>query len=243
MKKSYSFILVLILMAGLLCSCHINKVSGDGNVVSKEIPIKDYDEIQIEGENVDFKYMQSDDVPYLKVETDQNIMDLLDINTDSKVLVVRPKNRHTGINPTRFIVITNSTAPKEFKMAGGGNCDLGKGLNGKKLEIRFAGGGTIKADSIAITRLDCEIASSGTVSLSGKTEKMNIKSAGSSKIKAFGLETEELTCKAAGSTHIEITANKAISTKIAGSGTIRYKGNPNIKEKSIIGSGSITKVD
>lgn len=50
MKKSYSFILVLILMAGLLCSCHINKVSGDGNVVSKEIPIKDYDEIQIEGE-------------------------------------------------------------------------------------------------------------------------------------------------------------------------------------------------
>ena len=150
---------------------------------------------------------------------------------------------HTGINPTRFIVITNSTALKEFKMAGGGNCDLGKGLNGKKLEIRFAGGGTIKADSIAITRLDCEIAGSGTVSLSGKTEKMNIKSAGSSKIKAFGLETEELTCKAAGSTHIEITANKAISTKIAGSGTIRYKGNPNIKEKSIIGSGSITKVD
>ena len=208
MKKSYSFILVFILMAGLLCSCHINKVSGDGNVVSKEIPIKDYDEIQIEGENIDFKYMQSDDAPYLKVETDQNIMDLLDINTDSKELVVRPKNRHTGINPTRFIVITNSTALKEFKMAGGG-----------------------------------EIAGSGTVSLSGKTEKMNIKSAGSSKIKAFGLETEELTCKAAGSTHIEITANKAISTKIAGSGTIRYKGNPNIKEKSIIGSGSITKVD
>ncbi|MFQ9020782.1 MAG: GIN domain-containing protein [Parabacteroides merdae] len=61
--------------------------------------------------------------------------------------------------------------------------------------------------------------------------------------KRSGLETEELTCKAAGSTHIEITANKAISTKIAGSGTIRYKGNPNIKEKSIIGSGSITKVD
>lgn len=76
MKKSYSFILVFILMAGLLCSCHINKVSGDGNVVSKEIPIKDYDEIQIEGENIDFKYMQSDDAPYLKVETDQNIMDL-----------------------------------------------------------------------------------------------------------------------------------------------------------------------
>lgn len=77
MKKSYSFIFVFTLMAGLLCSCHINKVSGDGNVVSKEIPIEDYDEIQIEGENIDLKYMQSGDAPYLKVETDQNIMDML----------------------------------------------------------------------------------------------------------------------------------------------------------------------
>ena len=85
MKKSYSFILVLILIAGLLCSCHINKVSGDGNVVSKEIPIKDYDEIQIEGENVDFKYMQSDDVPYLKVETDQNIGKILKVLPSSSL--------------------------------------------------------------------------------------------------------------------------------------------------------------
>ena len=243
MKKSYSFILVLILMAGLLCSCHINKVSGDGNVVSKEIPIGDYDEIQIEGENIDLKYMQSDDAPYLKVETDQNIMDILEINSNSKELVVRPKNRHTGINPTRLIVTTNSTALKKFKMAGGGNCDLGKGITGDKLEIKFAGGGTIRADSITITRLDCEIAGSGTVYLSGKTENMNMKNAGSCKIKAFDLETEKLNCKAAGSTHIEITVNKAISTKMAGSGTIRYKGNPEIKEKSIVGSGSITKVD
>ena len=72
---------------------------------------------------------------------------------------------------------------------------------------------------------------------------MNMKNAGSCKIKAFDLETEKLNCKAAGSTHIEITVNKAISTKMAGSGTIRYKGNPEIKEKSIVGSGSITKVD
>ncbi|MEY8489101.1 DUF2807 domain-containing protein [Tannerellaceae bacterium 33-180] len=79
--------------------------------------------------------------------------------------------------------------------------------------------------------------------LTGKTENMNIKSAGSCKIKAFDLETEKLNCKAAGSTNIEITASKSISTKIAGSGTIRYKGNPDIKEKSIVGSGSITKVD
>lgn len=79
MKQSYSLILISTLMAGLFCSCHINKISGDGNVVSKEIQIEDYDEIQIEGENIDLKYTQSDDAPYLKIETDQNIHDLLKI--------------------------------------------------------------------------------------------------------------------------------------------------------------------
>ena len=243
MKQSYSLILISTLMAGFFCSCHINKISGDGNVVSKEIRIEDYDEIQIEGENIDLKYTQSDDAPYLKIETDQNIHDLLKISSDSKELVIRPQNKYTGIKPTCFIVTTNSTTLKEFKMAGRGNCDFGKGLSGEKLEIKFAGGGNIKADSIAFDRLDCEIAGSGTVYLSGKTEKMNIKSAGSSKFKTFDLETEELNCKAAGSTNIEITANKEISAKIAGSGTIRYKGNPNIKGKKIAGSGSITKAD
>ncbi|MCS3051820.1 hypothetical protein [Parabacteroides johnsonii] len=37
MKRSYSFILVFTLMAGLLCSCHTNKVFGDGNVGSGSI--------------------------------------------------------------------------------------------------------------------------------------------------------------------------------------------------------------
>lgn len=243
MTKSYTFMLIFTFMAGLLCSCHISQVSGDGHVVSKEIPIGDYDKMLIEGENIDLKYTQSSATPYLKIETDQNILDILDIHTDSQELVIRPKNKHTGIRPTRFVVVTNSTALEALAMAGEGCCDLGGGLSGEKLGIKFAGGGTIKADSIAIDRLDCEIAGSGTVCLSGQTEQIDLKSAGSSKIKAFGLATERLNCKIAGSAHIEITANEAISAQIAGSGTIRYKGNPDIREKSIVGVGSITKAD
>lgn len=243
MKKTYSFLLAFTLMAGLLCSCHLNRISGNGNVISKEIQIEDYDEIEIRGENIDLQYTQSDSTPYLKIETDQNIMELLEIKFDNKELVIHPQDKHIGINPTRFIVTTNSTSLKEFEMAGGGNCDLGKGLTGYKLDIKAAGGGTIKAENITIARLDCKTAGNCTFHLSGKTEKMHIKSAGNCTVKAFDLETEELNCKTAGSAHIEITANQAISTQIAGSGTIRYKGNPKIKEKSIAGSGSITKVD
>lgn len=115
MKKLYSFIPILTFLAGLFSSCNIHTIPGNGDVVNKEIPIEDYDKIQI--------------------------------------------------------------------------------------------------------------------------------SAGNSDVNAFDLETEEFNCSAAGRTHIEITANKTISAKIAGSGTIHYKGNPEITNKDIAGSGSITKVD
>lgn len=243
MKKSYLFILAFTLMAGLLCSCHINRVRGNGTIVSQEVTIGDYNELHVDGENIDLTYVQSDDAPYLKVETDQNIMDILEMEVDGKELVIRPKNKYTGINPTRFIITTNSTALREFKMAGGGNCNLGQGITGDRLDIKMAGGGTIKADSITVDRLKCEIAGSGVISLSGTTKNTDIKSAGSCKIKAFDLQTNKLNCKSAGSCNIEITVNEAISAKIAGSGTIRYKGNPSIKEKSIAGSGTISKVD
>lgn len=243
MKKIHAFIVAFTLVAGLLCSCHMNKVAGNGNIVSREILISDYDELQMRGENLDIQYRQSDEAPYLKIETDQNILDILDITSNNNELAIQPKDKHIGIAPTRLTVITNSTALKELKIAGGGNCDLGKGIHGEKLEIKFAGGIDIKADSIDLTRLEYEMAGSSTLALSGKTEKMHFKGAGSSRIEAFDLKTEEFSCEIAGSTYIEITANKALSTQIAGSGTVRYKGNPSIQKKKIAGSGSITKVD
>ncbi|RHR58241.1 head GIN domain-containing protein [Parabacteroides sp. AF17-28] len=246
MKKAYLFfiyIVTYIAMAGFLCSCHTNRVRGNGNIVSQEISIRDYNELHIEGDNIELTYVQSDDVPYLKIETDQNIMDMLKVETDDKELTIKPKSKHTWINPTRFVITTNSTTLEEIKMAGGGNCNLGKGLTTNKLEISLAGGGTIRADSITVNRLECEIAGSGEINLSGKAENMDIKSAGSCTIKAFDLLTDNLTCKTAGSCEIEITANKEISAKMMGSGEIRYKGSPNIKGKSILGSGSITQVE
>ena len=89
MKKTYSFLLAFTLMAGLLCSCHLNRISGNGNVISKEIQIEDYDEIEIRGENIDLQYTQSDSTPYLKIETDQNIMELLEIKSDNKELQIQ----------------------------------------------------------------------------------------------------------------------------------------------------------
>lgn len=249
MRHLYS--LLFILLAGVLCSfsCTINlnlkRVQGDGNIISQEIPISDYNQLGIKAQNIKLVYTQSNEAPYLKIETDQNIMNVLEVKIDDedKELIIRPKDKRIQITPTKFIITTNSTALKEFQVSGSGNCNLGKGLTGDKLEIESAGGWTIQADSITVNRLNYESAGSGKINLSGTANHVEIESAGACTVKAFGLQTNIFDCEIAGSGNIEITVNKEISAQVTGSGTILYKGNAQQIKKQVVGSGKISKVE
>ena len=172
-------------------------------------------------------------------------MNVLEVKIDDedKELIIRPKDKRIQITPTKFIITTNSTALKEFQVSGSGNCNLGKGLTGDKLEIESAGGCTIQADSITVNRLNYESAGSGKINLSGTANHVEIESAGACTVKAFGLQTNIFDCEIAGSGNIEITVNKEISAQVTGSGTILYKGNAQQIKKQVVGSGKISKVE
>ena len=217
-------LLSIILLPSILCSClfKTNSTKGDGNVISKEIAIKDYNQLDIEVNDIVLVYKQSTEVPYLKIETDRNIMDLLTIEQEEEEITIKVSPKHPQIAPTHLTITTNSTKLKELAIAGNGSCNLGKGITGEELEIILAGKCTVQADSITVNELDCAIA-------------------GNSQIKAFGLQTDILECNIAGRSQIEITVNNLISAEIAGKADILYKGNPQIKQQSI-GKGSIKQV-
>lgn len=244
MKKSNLLLVSLaILFSCTHMSCYMMTVSGNGNVVTKEIPINDYKELAVEGGNIELTYTQSEEAPYLQIETDQNILDLLETTVTNNKLKIRPENRRTSINPTRFVIKTNSKGLKDLKMAGSGEGRIKGILNSHELELGLAGSGILTADSINVDNLECDMAGSCEMTLSGKAEKTKIKSAGSCNVNAFGLITEQLNCKMAGSNNVEITVNREISAKIAGSGELRYKGNPKDVHSSTAGSGSVTRVE
>lgn len=244
MKKSELWITpFLFLLIVATTSCNIRTLRGDGNVVSRDISISSYNEIQIQGSNIDLNYTQSNDAPSLKIECDQNILEALRTEVIDGELIIRPKNRQEQIAPTRFVITTNSSALKEFKMAGSGNSHLTGSIQGDEMKLELAGSGTITVDSLFVDKLNCKIAGSGDIILYGKSNHTNAEMAGSCKLKAFDLQTESLNAKMAGSNNIEITVNKEISVKIAGSGNVRYKGNADVIKQKIAGSGSISKVE
>ncbi|MBQ4162894.1 MAG: DUF2807 domain-containing protein [Parabacteroides sp.] len=241
--KQISLLLSIVILSAVLCSCYFrpNTINGDGNIITKEIQIKDYEQLEIELNNVELIYQQSEDTPILKIETDQNIMDIIDIEQEGKELTLKHQREFTQTTPTYLIITTNSTKLKELALAGSGIYNLGEGIFGEELEIKLAGNCRVQADSIIVNDLDCKIAGKGELYLNGNVKETNIESAGNSQIEAFGLHTDILECEIAGRSHIEITVNQQITAQIAGKADILYKGDPKITQQSI-GKGSIKQV-
>lgn len=268
MKTKSSIIIIacsLLLLNGCLQS---NNINGDGDLVTHQISIEDYQTIEAAGISMTIEYIQSDEKPFLQVTTDRNIYEKYEFEIhDHDKLRIRPKkkyrNRH-NFNPTEFKVITNSRNLEGVKIAGDTELHINSPLNGHDLKMEMAGKGSINLhDTVTLDRLKLSMAGSvsiigeaiyvrefrggmagsGTMTLGGRAEKADLNIAGKCNVHGFEFEVDELDCKIAGSGNIEIYANRKIHASTAGSGKIRYKGNPEDTKSDALGSGTIEKVD
>jgi len=242
-------------------------IKGDGNIVTKDIPISEYTKINTAG-SIHINYSQSDEEPFLQVTTDQNIYDIFEfIIENNNTLVIRPKKeyrRNTHIRPTEFTVNTNSRELEKAEIAGNTTFNANSPLKAEQLQLTIAGSGkinlnglveanklgteiagsaTLNAYQINAQEFKGNIAGSGTLNLGGETGKATFEIAGSGDVRAFDLQIEDMKCEIAGSGDIEAYVNNSINVSVAGSGRVKYKGNPSDIKRSIAGSGSIKKVE
>ena len=128
-----------------------NTIKGDGNIITKEISISDYDEISYVGK-VNIEYEQSNASPFFKITIDENILPHFEIKVKGKTLIIQPKDERKyfngnsyGLNlqPTVCEIKTNSRELKEISAVGGGEFVAKSPLKVDKLDISIAGSSTI----------------------------------------------------------------------------------------------------
>ena len=78
-----------------------NTIKGDGNIITKEISISDYDEISYVGK-VNIEYEQSNASPFFKITIDENILPHLDIKIKGKTLIIQPKDEKKYFNGNSY---------------------------------------------------------------------------------------------------------------------------------------------
>lgn len=235
MKKAIHVLTYICCIATLaFASCKGKSVQGDGNVISHEIPIEIYSEIKVEGA-IDIVYnAKPDEAAYLRIEADDNIIPLIDVKVKGRSLTVKARE---SINPSRFVIYTNSPSLKYVESKGASNIQLRGAIAGDELKIEMKGTGNFKADNLVYDKAEFQLKGAGNMEMAGQVHKAKIEISGTGDIKASDLLVNEMESSIRGSGNIDINVLDKLSVEIKGSGTVAYKGNPQITKKNIKGAG------
>lgn len=127
------------------------------------------------------------------------------------------------------ITASNIQCSQEFtaNVAGSGDIEC-KQLKAADMDISVAGSGDLKIENAQVTSANASVVGSGTVKISGNADKANYSVAGSGDLYANDFKVQNISASVAGSGDIKCHAVEHLKARVSGSGTIGYKGNPEL---------------
>ncbi len=236
--KTLSYFLALFTMTIFTTAC-AQKISGNGNVVEENRPVESFSSIDVGGVlNV---YLTQGDTESVTVEADENLLDLIITENRGNTLVVKLKK---GIDikkaKDKNVYITLRSID-ELEVGGVVNVKSTNTLTADAFDLNIAGVGNTDLE-LRCDRLNAKADMVGNLTLSGEVREANIRNGGVGSLKAFDLKVDRLTIKNSGVGSAEVQAQDEISINASGVGSVRYKGDPVVKELSTSGVGKVKKM-
>lgn len=200
-------------------------VKASNNYVTKEMKVKDFNEIKVMG-GMNVSYTQQPHKHKVEIYTSDNVTDLLDIYVKNGCLNIGFK-KNVSVKYNKLEIRVTSARLNHITIIGSGDFELTNGLKTDDLSINVTGSGDFTGNNIQCTQ----------------NLSMNI--AGSGDIEGENFSAEALKMSIAGSGDLNIKGLKATNTKasVAGSGTMRLHGHTQNAIYSVAGSGDLLASD
>jgi len=234
----------LILIALFTLSCNAQwgkKIKGNGEVVTVERSVGDYEAIAVAGWfDVDIVNGREGEI---SLKGEENLLEYIKTEVKNGKLTIKVKkgynlqssNWKNGIQVTVPVESVNSVV-----LSGSGDI-VGKDvLRADEFNAVISGSGDINL-SVEADILKAVIAGSGDIVLNGKARDFKVTVSGSGDVEAFDLSADHVKANVSGSANIKVTANESIIARVSGSGDILYKGDPEKVDSKASGSGDINK--
>jgi hypothetical protein len=236
-----SFFIVIASLI-LLSSCQIfggKRVAGNGKIVTQEKNLGTFNSIDVSGSVA--VHIRQDSIPSVRVETDENLMEYLDVDVDGNTLVIKTKNGY-NLDPSKEIIVyATAAAFREIDASGACHIISDNLISGnQELKIEASGATTINLQ-VTLPKLTTNVSGSGEVVLKGMAKEFSGSISGAGSIRGFDLITDNTELDLSGAADAQITANERLDIEVSGSGDVQYRGNANLNQK-ISGAGSVKKV-
>lgn len=240
MKKLVTLSLVVLFTAS--CTAQWGKkVKGNGNVVSIERSVGDYDGIGVSGW-FDVELVDGNEGE-LTLKGEENLLEHIVTEVKNGKLSIKVEKGY-NLKPTSWKEGIYITVPVEsvnsIALSGSGDIVGKTTLKTDSFKTSMSGSGDITLD-VNVSSISASMSGSGDITLSGSTGDFDATISGSGDIKAYELSADNVDATVSGSADIKVTANKMLKARVSGSGDISYKGNPGKVDTKTSGSGDISK--
>jgi hypothetical protein len=240
MKKTITLSLVVLLSAS--CTAQWGKrIKGNGNTVSIERNVGDYDAISVAGwfdvDLVDGKEGE------LTLKGEENLLQYIKTEVKNGKLTIKVEDNR-NLQPSNWNDGIRITVPVDridaVTLSGSGDIVGKKTLKASNFSTTMSGSGDITLE-VEAQNMTATMSGSGDMNLSGKAVDFNVTVSGSGDIRAFDLEADNVEATVSGSADIKVTARENLKARVSGSGDITYRGNPAKVDTKTSGSGDISK--
>lgn len=176
----------------------------------------------------------------VKLHGDDNILPLITTEVVDGVLEVRTEQSFSskdGITAFVSLPVLNSV-----EVGGSGSVMGQTAFTSESLSLSNAGSGevTLRGD---FSRLSVRSSGSGNIGLTGSTQEQDVSLTGSADYQAGELECMGNTIvNLTGSGSCMVAVAGDLDVRLAGSGNVRYKGEPSSVNSTVAGSGTVSKL-
>lgn len=239
MQTIKPFLLLLISIMLFTYAASAQAVKGNGKVVKQERAIAAFSAIEIDG--VLHVYLAQGDTESLTVEADENLLDIIEtINKGNKLIVGLKKGVEMKKAKRNNVYITLRNID-DLKINGVVQVESTTPITVGELDLDIGGVSNTNLD-LRCDHLNAHADMVGSLTLRGQVKEANIKNKGVGSLKAFDLQVDKLTLNNSGVGSAEVSAQKEISINSSGVGSVRYKGDPVVKDLRSSGIGKVKKL-
>lgn len=215
------------------------KVEGSGKVVKQTRQLAHFTgvKLNVPGDMV----LRLGNTESITIETDDNILPLIESVIEDGTLQIRPLKRNTSLQTRYMRIVVMAKNIERLALSGSGSIDA-DALKANQLTFDIGGSGSINVKGMQARAVAISVGGSGDFKGGpGKVNSLSVSIGGSGDVDVGRVQTNEASVSVAGSGEAIMWADAGLSVTIAGLGDVSYYGDPKLST-SVTGSGDITRL-
>ena len=206
-----------------------DRIEGSGNVITKDIAIKSFDELDASG--VFNLQLSQGDKESVRIEADDNLMDLFTVENDGSTLTIKMKKNSNFNSKKQLKVYVTFKNLKSMNLGMVGGTSSDEKLKFADLKLKNQSVGSVSLN-MTLQTLNMENQSVGSVKLEGSADNAVVKNNSVGSINAGNFVVQKMDIENNGVGSATVNAEKELKYTDSFLGKVSNRGNATVKRKN-----------